>query len=94
MLKERGKLWSISSSKDVKPYFLFVHHAFPRFQRFAFATWSSFAQGAVMAVLSVHLRNERGELLITGAFFTIIGAVLIALAPAKQPAERASTAVL
>jgi len=73
---------------------LFVHRAFPRFQRFAFAAWSSFAHGAVMAVISIHLTNARRELLIAGAFFSIIGAVLIALAPAKQPVERASTVVL
>jgi hypothetical protein len=49
----------------------------------AFATWSSFAHGGVMAVMAVHLANERGDLLIAGAFFAVIGAALIALAPAK-----------
>jgi len=52
------------------------------------------AHGAVMAVMSIHLANARGELLIAGAFFGIIGALLIALAPAKRPVERASTVVL
>ena len=47
-----------------------------------------------MAVMSIHLANARRELLIAGAFFGIIGAVLTALAPAKQPVERASTVVL
>jgi hypothetical protein len=46
----------------------------------AFAAWSSFAHAAVMAV---HLANERGDLLVAGAVFSIIGAALIVLAPAK-----------
>jgi uncharacterized membrane protein YoaK (UPF0700 family) len=58
----------------------------------AFAAWSSFAHGAVMAVMAVHLPNERSDLLIAAAVFGVIGLVLIALAPAKQSGERASTA--
>ena len=54
----------------------------------AFAAWSSFAHAFVMAVMAVHLPNARKELLVAGAVFSVIGAVLIALAPAKQPAER------
>jgi peptidoglycan/LPS O-acetylase OafA/YrhL len=49
----------------------------------AFAAWSSFAHGGVMAVMAVHLANERGDLLIAGAVFALIGAALIVLAPAK-----------
>lgn len=56
----------------------------------AFAAWSSFAHGAVMAVMSVHLPNERRELLIGTAVFGAIGAALIVLAPTKKLAERAS----
>jgi ABC-type Mn2+/Zn2+ transport system permease subunit len=56
----------------------------------AFAAWSSFAHGAVMAVMSVHLPNERRELLIGAAVFGAIGAALIVLAPTKKLAERAS----
>jgi hypothetical protein len=56
----------------------------------AFAAWSSFAHASVMAVMAVHLPNERSDLLIAGAVFSIIGVVLIVLAPAKQPAERLS----
>jgi hypothetical protein len=41
-----------------------------------------------MAVMSVHLANERGDLLISAAVFAIIGAALIALAPAKLSPER------
>jgi hypothetical protein len=48
------------------------------------AAWSSFAHASVMAVMAIHLANERGDLLIAGAVFSIIGAALIVLAPAKQ----------
>jgi hypothetical protein len=58
----------------------------------AFAAWSSFAHAAVMAVMAVHLASEREGLLIAGAVFSIIGAALILLAPAKQSGERASAA--
>jgi di/tricarboxylate transporter len=50
----------------------------------AFAAWSSFAHAAVMAVMSIHLVNERLDLLIAAGMFSIIGAVLLVLAPAKQ----------
>jgi len=56
----------------------------------AFAAWSSFAHGAVMAVMSAHLPNERRELLIGAAVFGAIGAALIVLAPTKKLAERTS----
>jgi hypothetical protein len=49
----------------------------------AFAAWLNIAHGAVMAVMAVHLRNEREGLLIAAAVFGVIGAALIALAPAK-----------
>ena len=55
----------------------------------AFAAWSSFAHGAVMAIMSAHLPNERRELLIGAAVFGAIGAALIVLAPTKKLAERA-----
>ena len=60
----------------------------------AFAAWSSFAHGAVMAVMAAHLPNERGDLLIAAAVFGVIGAALIVLAPAKQSGERVSAAVV
>ena len=60
----------------------------------AFAAWSSFAHAAVMAVMAVHLPNERVGLLGAGAVFSIIGVALIALAPAKPSVERVSVAVL
>ena len=49
----------------------------------AFAAWLNIAHGAVMAVMAVHLPNERAGLLIAAAVFGVIGAALIALAPAK-----------
>src|SRR6202045_1774685 len=55
----------------------------------AFAAWSSFAHGAVMAVLAVHIASERGGLLSAVAVLVIIGVTLIALAPAKQSRELA-----
>src|SRR5207249_1705700 len=58
----------------------------------AFAAWSSFAHAAVMAVMAVHLASERGGLLGAAAVFSVIGAALIVMAPARQPGERASAA--
>ena len=56
----------------------------------AFAAWSSFAHAAVMsfqALLNLIARRE----LIGSAVFILIGVALIALAPARQSVERAST---
>src|SRR6266849_4671042 len=58
----------------------------------AFTAWSSFAHGAVMAVMAYQKADERRELLIAVAALVIIGVALIALAPAKQSVE-ASAAV-
>jgi hypothetical protein len=58
----------------------------------AFAAWSSFAHGAVMAVMAIHIPSTRQGLLIAAAVLGIIGAALIGLAPAKPSGERASTA--
>ena len=54
----------------------------------AFAAWSSFAHGAVMAALAVHLPSERTQLLSAVAVLILIGVTLIALAPAKDSAQR------
>ena len=57
----------------------------------AFAAWSSFAHAAVMsfqALLNMIARRE----LIGSAVFIMIGIALVALAPARQPREVASTA--
>ena len=59
----------------------------------AYAAWANIAHGAVMAVMAVHLANERRDLLIAAALFGAIGAALIALAPAKQAAERVSASI-
>src|ERR1700682_2484308 len=58
----------------------------------AFAAWSSFAHASVMAVMALHLANEHGVLLMAAAFFSIIGAALIVLAPAKQSVGQVSAA--
>jgi len=58
----------------------------------AFAAWSGFAHAAVMssqALLNMIARRE----LIGSAVFIVIGVALLALAPAKQPAGRASAVV-
>ena len=60
----------------------------------AFAAWANIAHAAVMSVMAVHLPNERGDLLIAAAVFGVIGLILIVLAPAKQPVERVSVAVV
>src|SRR5207302_2562657 len=57
-----------------------------------FAAWSSFAHGAVMAVLAVHIASERGGLLSAVAVLVIIGVALIALAPEKPSREPAHAA--
>jgi hypothetical protein len=58
----------------------------------AFAAWSSFAHGAVMAVMAIHLPNERQGLLIAAAVFGVIWAVLTVLAPTKQSVELVTAA--
>jgi uncharacterized membrane protein YoaK (UPF0700 family) len=58
----------------------------------AFAAWSSFAHGAVMAVMAVHIPSERAGLLGAVTALVIIGVALISLAPAKQSGERVSAA--
>jgi len=56
----------------------------------AFAAWSSFAHAGVMSYQAFLNMISRREL-IGSAVFIVIGVALIALAPAKQPVERAST---
>jgi hypothetical protein len=58
----------------------------------AFTAWSSFAHASVMAVQAYLGLIARRELLGV-ATFVVIGVTLIALAPAKQPVQRASTVV-
>lgn len=49
----------------------------------AFAAWSSFAHGEVMAAQSTYDLAERTHLRIAGLGFAVIGAILIAVVPAK-----------
>jgi len=58
----------------------------------AFTAWSSFAHAALMAVQAFRNLIARGELVGVAAL-VIIGVALIALAPRKQPVERASAVV-
>jgi ABC-type Fe3+-siderophore transport system permease subunit len=58
-----------------------------------FAAWSSLAHAAVMAVMSIQLSNDRAELLITAGALSIIGVLLIVLAPRKLGTEGEHTAV-
>jgi hypothetical protein len=58
----------------------------------AFTAWSSFAHAAVMAVQALRNMIQRREL-IGVAVLVVIGAALIALAPAKKAAERVSPTV-
>ena len=50
----------------------------------AFTAWSSFAHAAVMGTQALRDMISRGEL-IGVAILAVIGATLIAVAPAKQP---------
>jgi hypothetical protein len=59
----------------------------------AFTAWSSFAHAVLMAGQAFANVIARGEL-IGSAVLVVIGAALIALAPAKLPVERASAAVV
>jgi len=50
----------------------------------AFGAWSSFAHAAIMAVMSIHMPAARAEWLITSVVLSLIGVLLIVLAPGKQ----------
>jgi hypothetical protein len=56
----------------------------------AFAAWSSFAHAGAMSILGLEIPSQRTGFLIGSAVLVVIGVTLIALAPTKQPAERAS----
>jgi hypothetical protein len=58
----------------------------------AFAAWSSFAHGSVMAVIAIQVPTARAEWLIAAVVLSIIGALLIVLAPGKQTAARDAAA--
>ena len=52
-----------------------------------YAGWANIAHGTVMALMAVHPESDRRGLLIAAGVSGVIGAVLIALAPAKQSAD-------
>jgi tryptophan-rich sensory protein len=52
----------------------------------AFTAWSSFAHAATMSIQALLNMIARREL-VGVAFFVVIGVALIALAPAKHPAD-------
>jgi succinate-acetate transporter protein len=58
-----------------------------------FAGWANLAHAAVMAAQEYRNVIERREL-VGVVVFAIVGVALIALAPAKQPVERVSAAVV
>lgn len=55
----------------------------------AFAAWSSFAHAVTMSIQGLEMANMRTGFLIGSGVLVIIGAVLIALAPANQRLEEA-----
>ena len=55
-----------------------------------FAAWSSFAHAVAMSILGLEIPSQRTGFLIGSAVLVVIGVALIALAPTKQPVERAS----
>ncbi len=56
----------------------------------AFTAWSSFAHGAVMAVMAFQIPRERTGLLSAVGVLGFIGVALLALAPARPSLERVS----
>jgi hypothetical protein len=56
----------------------------------AFAAWSSFAHGAVMAVIAYQNPSERVGLLFAVGVLVVIGIAFIALAPPRPGLEHAS----
>lgn len=58
----------------------------------AFTAWSSLVHGGIMTLQALRSPGEHGHLLGDVPALVIVGVVLIALAPAKQSAEKASAA--
>ena len=59
----------------------------------AFGGWANLAHAGVMAAQEYRNVIERQEL-VGVVLFLIVGVVLVALAPAKQPAERAAKVIV
>ena len=58
-----------------------------------FAAWSCFSHAVTMSIQGLEIASQRVGLLVGSAVLVVIGVALIALTPAKPPAERVSTAV-
>ena len=58
----------------------------------AFTAWSSLVHGGIMTLQALRSPGEHGHLLGDVPALVIVGVVVIALAPAKQSAEKASAA--
>ena len=57
----------------------------------AFAAWSSFAHAVTMSIQGLEIPSQRAGFLGASALLVVIGVLLIALAPAKQRLEQASS---
>jgi len=71
-----------------------VRNPFAHRSLIAFAAWSSFAHAVAMSILGLEIPNQRVGFLVGSAVLVVIGIALIVLAPAKQPVERVSVAVV
>jgi len=103
-LMRSSSLWQPNQSEDIEPMmlslfvtlgiFLLIAVRNPSANRslIAFTAWSSFAHAAVMSFQAFRNLIAHGEL-IGSAVLVVIGVTLLALAPAKQSAERVSEAV-
>jgi hypothetical protein len=59
----------------------------------AFAAWSSFAHAGAMSILGLEIASQRVGLLVGSAVLVVVGAALIALAPAKSVARVSAVVV-
>ena len=96
-LLRSSSLWQPNQSEDIEPMMLSLYVALGIFlliaarnpsanrSLIAFTAWSSFAHALVMAVMAIQLPTQRSELLIATAALSVIGGLLIGLAPRTQP---------
>jgi hypothetical protein len=94
MVKQDPALAMMMSLYTTLGIFLLVASRDPLSHRslIAFTAWSNFAHAAIMSFQALLNMIPRREL-VGVALFVVIGVALIALAPAEQPAERASAVV-
>jgi len=59
----------------------------------AFTAWSSFAHAVLMSLLGLEIASQRDGFLIGSAILIVIGAALLALAPAKSSAQHPTATV-